>query len=160
MKLKAIRISVDVLMFIVLILVLVTPYLLESRFGTLTRQQTFLFDSGHAGQWHQWLGWVFAGLAAVHMILNYKWILATTKNFAKVTKACRVHYITMLILIGLMISVIISGAMWGSQGRNASDTVRMVHVLTSWGSVWIIGTHMGLHLIRFFSFFETKKKKK
>jgi len=147
-------------MFIVLILVLVTPYLLDQRFGTLTRQDTFLLDGGHAGQWHQWLGWVFAGLAALHMILNYKWIIATTKNFGKVTKACKTHYVTMLILIGFMVAVIVSGAMWGSQGRNASDAVRMTHTLTAWASVWIIGTHMGLHLVRFFSFFEKGKKKK
>ena len=158
MKLKPVRITVDILMFIILIAVLITPYLV--RFGPLERSDTFLFDSGSAGQWHQWLGWCFAGLAFLHMILNYKWIVATTKNFGKVTKACRTHYITMLILIGFMIAVIISGAIWGARGRDASNTVRMVHTLTAWASVWIIGTHMGLHLVRFFSFFESKKGKK
>ena len=160
MKVKAVRIAVDILMFIVLILVVVTPYLLESRFGNLTRQQTFLFDSGNAGQWHQWLGWTLTVLMVLHLILNYKWILATTKNFGKVTKACKTHYIVMLLLIGFMTASIVSGAIWGSQGRLASDTVRMVHTLTSWAAIWVVGTHMGVHLIRFFSFFEKKKGKK
>ena len=159
MKLKVVRVAVDILMFLVLILVVVTPYLLESRFGTLTRQQHFLFDGGNAGQWHQWLGWVLTVLMVLHLILNYKWFFATTKNFFKVTKACRAQYIVMMLLIGFMAASIVSGAIWGSQGRDASQTVRMVHTLTSWGAVWVVGTHIGVHLVRFISFFEPKKAK-
>ena len=160
MKLKVVRITVDILMFIILILVVVTPYLLESRFGTLTRGQTFLFDGGNAGQWHQWLGWAFAGLMVVHLLLNYKWVISTIKNFGKVTKNCKTQLIILLLLIGFMIACVISGGMWGAQGRDASDTVRMVHTLTAWASVLLIGTHIGEHLARFVAFFETKKRKK
>ena len=159
MKLKVVRVTVDILMFIILILVLITPYIMESRFGTLTRQQTFLFDGANASWWHQRLGWVFAGLMVVHMLLNYKWIIATTKNFFKVTKNCKTQYIIMVLLIGFMVACVISGGMWGAQGRDASDTVRMVHTLTAWASVLLIGTHIGEHLARFFAFFESKKGK-
>ena len=159
MKLKIARIAVDVLMFLVLIMVIITPYLLESRFGTLTRSQYFLFDGWNAGTWHQRLGWLLTGLMVLHLLLNYKWIIATTKNLGKVTKACRVNYFVMLLLIGFMTASIVSGAIWGSQGRNASDTVRMVHTLTSWAAVWVVGTHIGLHLTRFISFFGSKKAK-
>lgn len=160
MKLKVVRIAVDILMFIILILVVVTPYLLESRFGTLTRQQTFLFDGGSAGQWHQWLGWVFAGLMVVHLLLNYKWVIATTKNFCKVSKTCKTQYIIMVLLIGFMVACVISGGIWGARGRDASQTIRMVHTLTAWASVLLIGTHIGEHLARFVAFFESKKPKK
>jgi len=156
--LKVVRIVVDILMFIVLLLVVITPYLLESRFGNLTRQQMFL--SRNAGTWHQHLGWVLTGLMVLHLILNYKWVLATTANFFKVNKACKVQYVVMILLIGFMTASIVSGAIWGAQGRDASDTVRMVHTLTSWAAVWVVGTHMGVHLVRFISFFEPKKPKK
>ena len=158
MKLKVVRITVDILMFIILILVLITPYLLERRFGTLTSANTFL--GWHAGEWHQYLGWAFAGLMVIHLFLNYKWVVATTKNFFKVTRACRSQYIVMVLLIGFMIACVISGGMWGARGRDASDAVRMVHTLTAWASVWLIGIHMGVHLVRFMSFFESKKPKK
>jgi len=153
--LKAVRIVVDVLMFIVLVLVLVTPYLI--RYGPLERAQMFL--NRNASTWHQHLGWLFVGLMALHLVLNYKWILATTRHFFKVTKACKAQYITMLLLIGFMVASVISGAMWGSRGRDASDAIRMVHVLTSWAAVWLVGTHIGLHLVRFVSFFESSKRK-
>jgi len=158
MKLKVVRIATDVIMFLVLILVIVTPYLLESRFGTLSRQQMFL--GMNAGTWHQRLGWVLTGLMVLHLLLNYKWVLATTKNFFKVTKAGWAHYIVMLLLIAFMAASIISGAIWGSQGRYATNTVRMVHTLTSWAAVWVVGTHIGVHLMRFVAFFEPMTPKK
>ena len=156
-SLKVVRIVVDILMFIVLILVVITPYLLESRFGTLTRAQEFL--GRNAGTWHQHLGWVLTGLMVLHLILNYKWVWATTKNFFKVTRACKVQYVVMILLIGFMAASIISGAIWGARGRDASQTIRMVHTLTSWAAIWVVGTHMGVHLVRFISFFESKKPK-
>ena len=154
--LKVARIVVDILMFIVLIVVLITPYLI--RYGPLERSSEFL--GMNASAWHQRLGWIFVGLMVLHLALNIKWVLATTVNIFKVTKACKAQYIIMVLLIGFMVASVISGAMWGAAGRDASDCVRLVHVLTSWAAVWLVGTHMGIHFIRFLSFFESKKPKK
>ena len=154
-KIKPLSITVDILMVITLILAIITPYLLESRFGTLTRQDLFL--GSNAGQWHQNLGWVFAGLAVIHVILNLKWICATVKNLSKVNRITKVQLLMCLILVIVMVACIWSGALWGSMGRDATDTVRMVHTLTAWATIWIVGIHMGLHCSRLLAFFDPKK---
>ena len=154
-KLKSLSVTVDILMVIVLILALITPYLLTSRFGTLERSQEFL--GWNAGQWHQNLGWVFAVLAGVHVILNLKWLFATTKNFSKVNRITKAQLFMCLLLIIAMVACIWSGALWGSMGRDATDTVRMVHTLTAWATIWVAGIHTGMNWGRFMALFGTKK---
>ena len=154
-KIRPLSITVNILMIIVLALAVITPYLLTSRFGTLERSQEFL--GWNAGEWHQNLGWAFAILAGVHVILNLRWLCATIKNFPKVNRITKVQLIMCLLLLAAMVACIWSGALWGSMGRNATDTVRMVHTLTAWATIWITGMHMGLHCGRFMALFGTKK---
>ena len=156
-KFKLVSIIVNLSMILVLIPTIVTPYLLESRFGTLTRADQFL--GWNAGNWHQNLGWVFAFLAVIHVILNLKWLKATIKNFAKVNKVTKAQLIICLLLVISMVACIWSGARWGALGRNVTDAVRMVHTLSAWATMWIMGIHMGVNCSRFMAFFDFKKPK-
>ncbi|MCL2422105.1 MAG: hypothetical protein FWD03_09635 [Defluviitaleaceae bacterium] len=157
-KLRIVSVVVDVAMFLVLALVVITPYLLTSRFGTLERSDLFL--GWNAGTWHQNLGWLLTGMMVLHVILNFKWVMATAKNFKKISKASKSQFVIMLLLFVTMTASIVSGAMWGAAGRDATDCIRMVHTLTSWAAVWVVGIHIGVHFARFLSFFEAHAAKK
>ena len=174
MKLKVTRIVVDILMFLALILVLVTPYLMRANLfseATLARRgiegnslRPWEFLGWNLSTWHQNIGWLLAALMVLHLVLNFKWILATLKNFKRLSQSCKINLVVMLLLIITMTISIVSGAIWGARPGpidrgGATQVVRVVHILSSWAAVWVTGIHMGLHLTRFFAFFKSKKKK-
>jgi len=150
-------------MFIVLILVVATPYFI--RLPNIGRPWTFL--GWNLSTWHQNLGWLLAGIMVVHLLLNIRWICKTLKNFFKLNRAAKAQIIIMLLLIIAMGASIISGAIWGSQpgpappaGEGASQYIRVTHILTSWAAVLLAGMHIGEHFNRFMGFFNTEQSAK
>lgn len=168
---RCLRVTVDILMFVVLILVVISPYFIR----TLTRAWTFL--GWNLSTWHQVLGYVFTGLMVLHIVLNFKWLAAVTKNFLKVNTMARVSCIVTFLLFAAMCVSIISGIMWGRQpgppppvpfnpyiappaaGWGASQSLRVVHIISSWAAVLFTGIHVGIHFSRFITLLLPSQKK-
>lgn len=202
MRTRVLRVVVDILMFVLLILVVISPYFIR----TLGRGWYFL--GMNLSTWHQVLGYVFTGFLLLHIILNFKWLVAVAKNFLKVKRMTKAAFIVMLFLFSSMCVSIISGAYWGInsgatpplaaanagvrtgeyffiyggeaiilgrlvpqevhkkyyvmgrtiQRANATQTVRIIHILSSWAAVLFAGFHVGLHFSKFLAFLLTHPK--
>jgi len=147
-------------MFIVLMLVVATPYFI--RFPNVGRSWDFL--GWNLSIWHQRLGIVIAGLMILHILLNIKWMCKTIKNFVKLNRATKSQLVMMLLLIITMGVSIITGIIWGTQpgapppaGEGASQYLRVAHILSSWAAVLVTGMHIGAHFNRFMGFFGSSK---
>ena len=109
MKLKVLRVTVDIVMFLALILVVITPYFI--RIPTIGRGWDFL--GWNLSDWHQNLGWFLAVVMVVHTLLNIKWEIAIFKNWRKLNRGTKIQAIVILLLFISMAASIISGAVWG-----------------------------------------------
>ena len=102
---------------------------------------------------HEWLGIAVAVPLVVHLLLNWKWIVATTRRFLGPLQAqVRINYVLNAALFITMTAVIFSGVMMSevalrslglSLGRIPS--MRLVHNLASTALVWVVGLHLALH---------------
>ncbi len=80
-----IKYFVDVGLLISFLIVTVTGFV---KFGTLLRTVGINLEYSELpmkaiSAWHDWSGVVLAFLVLVHLILNFDWIVATTKDFFK-----------------------------------------------------------------------------
>jgi hypothetical protein len=102
---------------------------------------------------HEWLGIGCAALVIVHLLLNWQWIVSTTKKlFAPAHWQTRLGYVlnvalfvdvTLLIFTGLMISEVALRSIGISLPRGGQW--RGIHSLTSDVFVLIVGAHLALH---------------
>ena len=102
---------------------------------------------------HEWLGIAVAVPIVVHLLLNWKWIVATTRRFfGALPGQVRINYILNAALFITMTAVIFSGMMMSevalrslglSLGR--SPSMKMVHNLASTALVWVVGLHLAMH---------------
>ena len=154
-KIKTVQILVDVLMFLALLILLVTPIIIRIIRGAGGgRPEWGLYRS-----FHEWSGWVIAGLMILHIILNFRQIFAV-KGFFKYPKITKIQYTVMFIMLISMAISITSGAMWGIQGQAASVPLRAVHSVTSWLAFVAMGFHMGMSSHKLMSFFYSPKSTK
>ncbi len=102
---------------------------------------------------HEWLGMAVAVPIVVHLLLNWKWIVATTRRFlGPLPRQVRINYMLNAVLFIAMAATIFSGMMMSevalrslglSPGRMPS--MRLVHNLATTALVWGVGLHLALH---------------
>lgn len=102
---------------------------------------------------HEWLGIAFGASVVAHLLLHWKWILASTRRFlGRLPRATRLNYllntllfITMTVIVysGLMISEVALPALGLSLGEGFSW--RFLHAQASDLSLILIGLHVALH---------------
>ena len=102
---------------------------------------------------HEWLGMVVAVPIVVHLLLNWKWIVATTRRFfGPLPREVRINYVlnaaffitmTATIFSGMMMSEVALRSIGLSLGRMPS--MKMVHNLSTVALVWVMGLHQALH---------------
>ena len=102
---------------------------------------------------HEWLGIAVAVPIVVHLLLNWKWIVATTRRFFRALPGqVRINYLLNAALFITMTAVIFSGMMMSevalrslglSLGR--SPSMKMVHNLATTALAWVVGLHLALH---------------
>lgn len=102
---------------------------------------------------HEWLGIAFGASVVAHLLLHWKWIVASTRRFlGRLPRATRLNYllntllfITMTVIIysGLMISEVALPALGLSLGEGFSW--RFLHAQASDLSLILLGLHIALH---------------
>ena len=161
---KRVSLFVDILMFICLIMLMLTP------FGT---QQAFGFN-WYLTSFHMLFGVILTVLYLIHIVINLKWLSGTTKAWGKANTATKAKFWMMILVLIFMCASITTGIIWGL-GIGASPvmgavlsvddisaflgTIRFWHALTSWAAFTFTGIHIGLHLTKFISFTQKPKPK-
>lgn len=102
---------------------------------------------------HEWFGIACAALAVTHLLINWQWLVATTKHmFKSMHLRTRISYalnaalfvdVTLLIFSGLMISEVALRALGIELPR--SQTWRPVHTLSADAFLTLVGLHVALH---------------
>ena len=131
---KYFRISVDVLMFALMIATIATM-----RGNMLV---------------HTVLGFVFVALMAAHIFICRKWIIGVTKRLSKVKQKIRVQYIVNCFLLFAWIFCIVTGIIIGIQViANLNDPafliVRRMHGVTGIIATVLTVVHVTQHHKRF-----------
>lgn len=102
---------------------------------------------------HEWLSIAFGAAIVTHLVLHWKWLVATTKRFfSKLPRTSRINYalntllfidMTVLIFTGLMISEAALPAL----GIRLSEgfAYRQLHDLTANLALILLGLHVALH---------------
>ncbi|MCL2350262.1 MAG: hypothetical protein FWC67_02160 [Defluviitaleaceae bacterium] len=160
----------DIIMFICLIGLMLTPYLL--RWPVFGRSWYFLGWNWHFSSWHQLFGIVLTVCFVTHICLNFKWLTGTTKAWAKANAGTKAKFWMMMLVLLTMGASIITGIIWGlgsgAQGVfsgsgnfpifGSLDNVQFWHTITSWAAFYFTGIHIGLHLTKFLTFVAKPKK--
>ncbi|MCL2575185.1 MAG: hypothetical protein FWE33_02015 [Defluviitaleaceae bacterium] len=176
MNVKRFSLIKDILMFICLIGLMLTPYL--ARHADIGRAWEFLGWNWHFVTWHMLFGCILAVLFIIHIALNFKWLTGTAKAWAKANAATKAKFFMMIIVCITMSASIITGILWGlstgvSVGPTSliasgtvgitpygpSSTISFWHTITSWAAFYFTGIHIGLHLQKFLSFAQKPKAK-
>lgn len=102
---------------------------------------------------HEWLSIAFGTAVFVHLLLHWKWIVATTRRaFGKIAAQARINYIlntllfiamTILIFTGLMISEVALPGLAIQLQPNAAW--RFLHSFSADAVLIIVGLHVALH---------------
>lgn len=102
---------------------------------------------------HEWLGIAFGAAIVAHLVLHWKWLVATTKRFfGRLNGNTRLNYLvnalffinmTVLIFSGLMISETALPAM----GIRLSESggLQRLHTLSAEWVLWLLALHVALH---------------
>ena len=164
----------DILMFICLIMLMLTPYILREQRGAESLWNAeWLGWVWHLSSWHMLFGVILTVLFVIHIGLNFKWLTGTTKNWAKANAATKAKFWMMILVCITMTASIVTGIIWGlgigadplldGSGSfgffNSMASVRVWHTITSWAAFYFTGIHIGLHLQKFLSFFAKPKAK-
>jgi cytochrome b len=102
---------------------------------------------------HEWLGMAVAVPLVVHLLLNWKWIAATTRRFfGALPGQVRINYVLNAALFITMTATIFSGMMMSEVALRSlglslghSPSMRMVHSLSTTALVWVVGLHLAMH---------------
>lgn len=102
---------------------------------------------------HEWLGIAFGAAIITHLLLHWRWIIATTRRlFSPATRPARLSYvlntllfidITLVVFSGLMISQVALPSLGITLG--SSFLWRGLHSLTANLSLVLISSHVALH---------------
>ena len=102
---------------------------------------------------HEWLGMAVAVPIVVHLLLNWKWIVATTRRFfGPLPREVRINYVLNAALFITMTATIFSGMMMSEVALRSiglslghSPSMKMVHNLSTFALVWVMGLHLAMH---------------
>ncbi|MCL2855694.1 MAG: hypothetical protein FWE21_08775 [Defluviitaleaceae bacterium] len=170
---KRVSLFVDILMFVMLIGLMLTPYLM--RMDGIGRSWYLFGWNWHLASWHMLFGAILAVLFLFHIIINFKWLTGVAQNWAKGNQATKAKFWMMILVCIFMSASIITGILWGlgtgvpgpglfggvgpieSLGPNSA--ISFWHTLTSWAAFFFTGIHIGLHFAKFLSFTQKPKPK-
>jgi hypothetical protein len=150
---KIVHIVTDVLMFFLLLVLLVSPVIISVIRG----------GGGGFPEWslyrniHMLAGWAISALMVVHIIINYRQILAVI-NFSVLPTVSKIQYIVMFLMLISMIITVVTGAIWGNLGLGTSQMVRSLHSLSSWLAFLFTGIHIGFNISKFMSYIPSSKR--
>ncbi|MCL2226927.1 MAG: [FeFe] hydrogenase, group A [Oscillospiraceae bacterium] len=150
---KVVHIIVDVLMLISLLVALVSPSIIR----------VIRWGGGAFPEWsfyrelHMFAGWAIAILIVVHIVINYRQILAVG-SFFSVPTVTKIQYIVMCLMLVTMVIAVVTGAIWGNQGLDASHYARAMHGLTAWLAFLFTGIHTGFNASKLMSYMSLPKK--
>ena len=107
---------------------------------------------------HEWISFAFAATLMVHLVIHWRWIVATTTRFwGKVSRQARINYILNVVLLTWTTIVMVTGIMisesvlpllgitgsvnpfWSTLHHTASDAIILVmalHIALHWK--WIV----------------------
>ena len=159
---KSFSLVKDILMFLMLILLMATPFGGQIWGGWMV----------HLTSFHMLFGIILTVLFVIHIAINFKWLTGTMKNWAKAPQAAKAKFWMMILVCIFMSASIITGIIWGlgigvsptniggsmSFGPFDIDSIRTAHAVTSWAAFYLTGIHVGLHLTKFLSFLPKKAK--
>lgn len=156
MKNKRLCIWVDVLLFISLAVVMLTPFLIPPFLNPELPGRGMTEFTQFMRETHVFVGYAIAVLILLHIILTWEWIVRTTKNISKVRSLVKFQYLTIVVLLIAIIISIISGIIWDVRGVAPTPPLRAVHAISSWTALVAAGLHAGMHMTKFASFFNKK----
>ena len=150
---KIVHIVTDVLMFFLLLVLLVSPVIISVIRG----------GGGGFPEWslyrniHMLAGWAISALMVVHVIINYRQIMAVI-NFSVLPTVSKIQYIVMFLMLISMIITVVTGAIWGNLGLGTPQIVRSLHSLSSWLAFLFTGIHIGFNISKFMSYIPSSKR--
>ena len=151
-------ILVDILLFVSVVVVMITPFLIPPFLDTenfpgrgMTPFTTLMRNM------HEISGYAIGVLIVLHMILTWQWIRNTAKHLSKVRGLVKFQYTLIWLLFAAMAVAIISGTIWIVRGGPPTPMLLLTHQISAWSAIMIVGLHVGLHLSKFLSFFNKKK---
>ena len=176
MNIKRFSLIKDIIMFICLIGLMITPYIMR---GT---GNYWIFGEGVPGDrqfnliaLHMVFGIVLTILFVIHIAINFKWLTGTTKAWKKANPATKAKFWMMILVCVFMGASIITGILWGLGsprveylglspagpfiGQVPGSAIGTWHTITSWAAFYFTGIHIGLHLQKFLSFMAKPKPK-
>lgn len=176
MNIKRFSLIKDILMFICLIGLMLTPYL--ARHIDIGRAWYFLGLNWHFVTWHVLFGCILTVLFIIHIAINFKWLAGTSKAWAKANAGTKAKFWMMILVCVFMSASIVTGILWAlgtgvSVGPTSiiaggtvafesvgpSSTIAFWHTFTSWMAFFLTGIHIGLHFTKFLSFAQKPKAK-
>jgi len=100
--------------------------------------------------YHEIVGLSALGIAVVHLILNWKWVVGTTKNiFGKSTPArLRAMYIVDMLLVLCVVVMLVSSVLISKivfSGITAGNIWKPIHFSMAGLMLVLMGVHLGLH---------------
>jgi len=102
-------------------------------------------------EYHEIAGFAVLGIALVHLALNWRWVVGTTKNLFRKTGSARLHVmytVDFLLVVSIIVmaisSVLISKVVF--PGITASAVWKVVHYSMAAFMLLLIGVHLGLHV--------------
>lgn len=102
---------------------------------------------------HEWLGIAFGAAIVTHLLLHWKWLVATTRRFfAKLPGRTRLNYLLNGLLFVAMTILIFSGLLISEEALptlgislQVDRAWRALHTLSSDAVLILVGLHIALH---------------
>ncbi len=102
---------------------------------------------------HEWLGIAFGAAIVTHLLLHWKWLVASTRRlFGKLPWATRVNYILNTLLFVAMTIIVLSGIMMSEVALPAlgiqlqsGGAWHQLHSLASDAALYLLALHVALH---------------
>ena len=159
MKNKRLCMWVDVMLFVALLVVMITPFLIPPFLNPELPGRGMTTFTQFMRETHVFMGYAIAVLICAHIVLTWDWLVRTTKHFSKVRGLVKFQYVVMIILLVSMAVSIPSGIIWDVRGVAPTPPLRAVHAISSWTALMAAGLHAGMHMTKFTSFFNKKDGK-
>jgi len=102
---------------------------------------------------HEWLGLAFGAAIVTHLLLHWKWLVASTRRlFGKLPWSTRVNYVLNTLLFVAMTVIMLSGIMMSEVALPAlgiqlpgGGAWHQLHALASDAALFLLGLHVALH---------------
>jgi hypothetical protein len=106
-----------------------------------------LLGGGGSGlAFHQILGIGFGAGIAVHLVINWRWVVNVTRKLGGMPRRTRTNYIVDLVLLGLVALTILTGVVMSPWlGLVAAGSMGGIHGLLTVVMLITLTVHTGLH---------------